>query len=120
MRQKSLRRAGAQYGRAYDYAEITGEDGVAGLIELRYGRNPGVKFIEFAQIYGFYDYATAWNDNIGGGATRATLESAGGGIRLTLAHDAYATFELARPLNRTPFTQDDRDWRGFFSVSKKF
>ena len=41
-----------------------------------------------------------------------------GGLRF--AQSLSTTFELARPLDRTPFTQNDRDWRGFFSVSKGF
>jgi hemolysin activation/secretion protein len=111
---------GARYGRAYDYGEITGDDGVATQIELRYGRDPDIAVLDFFQFYGFYDYGVVWNDNALPGFDSLTLESAGGGLRLTLPQSIYATFEIARPLNRTPITQDDRDWRGFFSISKRF
>lgn len=111
---------GARYGRAYDYGEITGDDGVATQFELRYGRNPDIAMVEFFQVYGFYDYGVAWNDNAAPGYHSFALESAGGGLRLTMPDSIYATVEIARPLNRTPVTQDDRDWRGFFSISKRF
>lgn len=111
---------GARYGRAYDYAELTGDDGVAVLAEFRYGRNPNIDLLDFYQFYGFYDFAAVWNDNSLPGFGEATLASAGAGIRLTFPESIYVTFEAARPLTRKPFTQDDRDWRGFFSVSKRF
>ncbi len=111
---------GARYGRAFDYAELTGDDGVATLVELRHGRNPGITYLDFYQVYGFYDFGAVWNDNAAPGFASSTLSSAGAGLRLTLPTSVYVTFEAARPLNRAPFTQGDKDWRGFFSVSKEF
>ncbi len=111
---------GARYGRAYDYGELTGDDGIATLVELRYGRNPNLGFLDFYQFYGFFDHGVVWNDNAAPGFERLSLSSAGVGTRLTLPSELNLNFELARPLDRTPFTQNDRDWRGFFSVSKNF
>ncbi|MEZ5892991.1 MAG: ShlB/FhaC/HecB family hemolysin secretion/activation protein [Parvularculaceae bacterium] len=111
---------GARFGRAYDYSELTGEDGVAVSGELRYGRRPGFDLVDFYQLYLYADYGAVWNDNAAPGFDKRTLASAGGGLRLTLPEAVYVTFELARPLDRTPYTQDDRDWRGFFSFSKTF
>lgn len=111
---------GARYGRAYDYAELTGDDGVAVLAEFRHGRNPNTDLLDFYQFYGFYDFGAVWNDNSLPGFGEATLASAGAGLRLTFPESIYVTLEAARPLTRTPFTQGDRDWRGFFSVSKSF
>lgn len=111
---------GARYGRAYNYGELTGDDGIAILGELRYGRNPGVSYLKFYQLYGFVDHGIVWNDNVSPAFESLSLSSAGGGLRLTFPEDIYATFELARPLDRTPYTQNDRDWRGFFSISKSF
>ncbi len=111
---------GARYGRAYDYAELTGDDGVAVLFEMRYGRDPKIDLLDFYQFYGFYDFGAVWNENMAPGFGEATLASAGAGLRLTFPESVYVTFEATRPLTRTPFTQDDRDWRGFFSVSKSF
>lgn len=111
---------GARFGRAYDYGELTGDDGVATLVELRYGRDPNIPFLDFYQFYGFYDYGAVWNDNAAPGFEKLSLSSAGGGLRLTFPSSIYATVEIAKPLDHVPFTQGDRDWRGFFSVSKSF
>lgn len=111
---------GANFGRAYDYGEIVGDDGLATLVELRYGRDPNIGVLDFYQFYGFYDYGVVWNDNAAPGLDSLSMASAGGGLRLRFPQSLSATFEVARPLDRTPFTQNDRDWRGFFSVSKSF
>ena len=111
---------GANFGRAYDYGEILGDDGLATQIELRFGRRPKTALLDFYQLYGFYDYGIVWNDNAAPGFASLSMASAGGGLRLRFAQSLSATFELARPLDRTPFTQNDRDWRGFFSVSREF
>ncbi|WDI33037.1 ShlB/FhaC/HecB family hemolysin secretion/activation protein [Hyphococcus flavus] len=110
---------GARFGRAYDYGELTGDDGAAAIIELRYGRNPNLAFLDFYQFYGFYDYGVVWNDNAAPGFEELSLSSVGGGLRLTLPLSISVTMEAAKPLDTTPFTLDD-DWRGFFSVSKSF
>lgn len=111
---------GARFGRAYDYAEVTGDDGFATLVELRHGEDPGLSLLDFYQIYGFFDYGAVWNENAAPGLSRMSLSSAGAGLRLTFPASLYVTIEAAKPLDRTPFTQNDRDWRGFFSVSKSF
>lgn len=111
---------GARFGRAYDYGELTGDDGVTGLIELRYGRDPDIAILDFFQLYGFYDYGVVWNDNAPSEFKELSLESAGAGLRLRFPASLSANVEIAKPLSQTPFTQDDRDWRGFFSVSKSF
>lgn len=46
---------GSRFGRAYDFAEITGEDGVAGALELRYTFDDVGDFFEFLQVYSFFD-----------------------------------------------------------------
>lgn len=111
---------GARYGRAYDYGELTGDDGIATLVELRHGRDPELGILDFYQLYGFFDYGVVWNDNAAPEFESQSLSSAGLGLRLTFPSSLNASIEVARPLDRTPFTQSDRDWRGFFSVSKSF
>ena len=111
---------GARFGRAYDYGELTGDDGVAALVELRYGRNPNLGFLNFYQIYGFYDYGVVWNDNAAPGFEELSLASVGGGLRLTFPHSIAASVEIAKPLESTPYTSADDAWRGFFSIAKSF
>jgi hemolysin activation/secretion protein len=107
---------GEQFGRAYDYGEVTGDDGVAGSGELRFGDVTSWPWLSEYQVYGFYDVGAVWNDAPGGGSTRDSLTSAGGGLRLVLLNRLRATFEAAKPLTRTVATTDDKDWRFFFSA----
>lgn len=107
---------GLPYGRAYNYAEIAGDSGVAGLAELRFGWDPGVRPITFFQTYGFVDAARVWSRDVGFGRNAASLASAGAGVRLSIRDRATLRLELAKPLNRTPFDQRDRGVRFFASL----
>ena len=107
---------GEQFGRAYDYGEVTGDDGIAGSGELRFGDATKWPWLREYQVYGFYDVGAVWNDTPDGGSARDSLTSAGGGLRLMLTNHLRATFEAAKPLTRTVQTTDDKDWRFFFSA----
>lgn len=109
------------YGRAYNYAEITGESGLAGLAELRLGWAPKKKSpLTFFQTYAFADAAQVWRRNARPGFETASLASAGAGLRLTLNQRTVIRFEAARPLTRTPYAANDKDWRAFLSVTTGF
>jgi len=43
-------------GRAYDPAEIIGDRGMAGSLELRMNLSPEKRFWQAMQLYVFYDY----------------------------------------------------------------
>lgn len=110
---------GPQFGRAYDYAERTGDEGVAGSAELRIDIGsflPGV--IDRSHVYGFVDGGAAWNRGPlgrGGGA----IASAGGGVRLGLSlFDAMA--EVAFPLTDDRFDTGDRQPRINLRISRSF
>lgn len=103
---------GGQYGRAYDYGEISGKRGVAGLMELRYTGQEPTDWIDSYDLYGFYDAGASWNS----GAERDFLSSAGIGIRGQFAHDIYADFQIAKPLSRIVSTEDNKDVRYLFSI----
>lgn len=111
---------GLPYGRAYNYAEISGDSGVAGLAELRFGFAPKTAAISFLQAYAFADAAKVWNKETPFGAPSAAFASAGGGVRITLRDRITLRFEAARPLTRTPFETDDKDWRAFGSLWASF
>ena len=106
---------GPLFGRAYDYGEISGDHGVSGAVELRAGIDPGLDPISFVQSYVFYDAAAVWNFNAPGDPR--SLASAGAGVRISFDKGLTARLEAAKPLTRTPFTQTDKDWRPFFSLS---
>jgi hemolysin activation/secretion protein len=106
---------GSRIGRGYDTGEISGEDGVGGVIELRYYE----KLTDWlgAQVYGFYDAGIVWNDNMPADKDSATLNSTGAGLRFSLPYSLYLTYEAAKPLTRTPAVPGDKDVRNFFSLS---
>ncbi|MDZ4375653.1 MAG: ShlB/FhaC/HecB family hemolysin secretion/activation protein [Phenylobacterium sp.] len=104
------------YGRAYNYAEIFGDSGVAGLVEFRLGWDPQTRPFTFIQLYSFADAAKVWSRDVGFGSSSATLASAGAGLRLSVRDRATFRLELAKPLNRTPFDQRDRGVRVFGSL----
>ena len=102
-------------GRGYDTGEITGEDGIGGVVELRFSDSP-CDWLGY-QLYGFYDAGIVWNDNAAPGAGDATLNSAGAGVRFNLPRGLFLSYEAAKPLTRTPAVPGDKDVRHFFSLS---
>lgn len=111
---------GQPYGRAYAPGEISGDHGVAGLIEFRAGYDPDLDLISFMQGYLFYDAAQVWSESAAPGADELSLASAGAGLRISVEDWLTARVEFARPLTRTPAQQDDKDWRSFFSLSAAY
>ncbi len=67
-------------GRAFDPAEVTGDDGACLLAEVRYGHNLGAGALQGYQIYGFYDVGRVWRKDPGALRKKADLSSAGLGV----------------------------------------
>jgi hemolysin activation/secretion protein len=111
---------GGQFGRAYDFGEISGEDGVAGSAELRIGDATELDYLSRYEFYGFYDRGTLWDRNAASGEGHETLSSAGGGLRLTVTPSLQTGFEAAKPLNRAAESTGDKGVRVFFSLSARF
>ncbi len=111
---------GSQFGRAYDFAELTGEHGLAGSIEARFGQRVDEVLFTSYQLYAFYDLGAVWNENASDDLGRQSLASAGGGLRLGLPGGVEASLELAKPLTRDVDTRDDRSLRVFFSIAARF
>lgn len=110
---------GPAFGRAYDYAERTGDNGILGSVELRgdLGRiAPGV--VERAQLYGFVDggHVGNWRRGIGGGS----LVSGGGGVRAGLFARLDGMIEVAVPLNADRFDTRSRRPRLSLRLSRGF
>lgn len=108
---------GARYGRGYEYGELTGDDGIAGSVELTLAPDLGLGPVTGPALYLFYDTGAIWNRNIVLGDSRQSLSSAGAGIRLTLAEKVSAGFELAKPLDRDTSRTNTQEWQGLFFVS---
>lgn len=108
---------GSQLGRAFDFNEITGDDGLGAMLELAYRVSDAKQVPGNLELFTFVD---------GGGAFRkralfelpdeAWLAGAGAGARFT-ALGFYWTGEVGVPLART---NADRNIRGFVSATKVF
>jgi hemolysin activation/secretion protein len=112
---------GGVFGRAYDSGEITGDKGLAGAVEIRYGGATDWEYIHSYQLYGFYDYGKAWNENeVVGEQESDSLSSAGVGVRFNLQHDVSGYVEFDKPLTKDVSAEGDEDSRVFFSLLKRF
>lgn len=113
---------GRQFGRAYDGAELLGDKGVSGLIEVRYGDFYDLEgFLKSYQLYAFYDIGSVWlNETLVGEEARESLSSTGIGARVNLAEDISGGVELAIPLTRDVSSEGDDDPRIFFNIVKRF
>ena len=109
---------GPIFGRAYDFAERTGDQGLLGSAELRLdtGRLASA-VIERSHIYAFADGGTVSNRGRGNGG--GTLASAGVGTRLGLGR-FEAMAELAFPINKVRFDTGDKRPRLSFRLSRVF
>ncbi len=111
---------GINYGSAYNSSEITGEDGLAGRLELRLN-NPVRTPAQFTQVYGFYDIGKVWDrDNTIVRDRQRSIASAGMGLRVNMNENLAGTVELAVPLTRRVETEDDKDARVFGSLTARF
>ena len=112
---------GGEYGRAYDSGEISGDRGVSGAVELRYGGPLPQHFIKSYQFYGFYDVGKVWNENPAvAEASAQSLASTGLGLRFNVEHDISGSFEVTKPLTRNVSAEGNDDSRIFFNVLKRF
>lgn len=91
---------GAYFGRAYNFFEVSGDDGIIGLVELRHSLPLPWKGLKWAHVYGFVDGGHLHNH--AGGYGGGTLFSSGAGVRASTG-----PFELgvegAIPLKRAPY-----------------
>ncbi len=112
---------GGQFGRAYDSGEITGDQGVSGAIELRYGGAVSNEYIKSYQLYSYYDIGKVWNDDaLVGEQSHESLASSGLGIRFNLKYDLSGYVEVNKPLTRNVSAEGDDKARLFFSILKRF
>jgi hemolysin activation/secretion protein len=107
---------GASFGRGYGSAEISGDNGLAGSVELRFDRKSNWRYLSGWQLYTFFDGGAAWNDGyrIGDGLA---LTSAGGGVRFFFWDDFQADIGIAFPLSYRAPDNEMRTARLLFSIS---
>lgn len=109
---------GRQFLRAFDYWEVSGDEGAAGSAELRYDLTGGLPAtLRRLQFYAYADAGRAIN--LHGGLGGGSLASAGGGARAWFARGIEASLELGIPLTGSPFDPDP-DPRFSFSLGSRF
>jgi hemolysin activation/secretion protein len=110
---------GAAFGRGYGSAEISGDNGIAGSLELRFDHHLNYAYLKGYQLYGFVDSGTAWNSgyNLADGLS---LTSVGAGVRLDLGGELQAGIAVAVPLSYRAPDNETRSARLLFSLSNGF
>lgn len=105
---------GTAFGRAYDFSQRFGDQGVLGSIELRRRYDDLIPGLDWVQAYGFADggYVT----NKAGGFGSGSLYSVGSGLRFGKGK-AELGIEAAYPLNADPTHGETKDPRINLSVS---
>lgn len=89
---------GQIYGRAYDSSEIVGDEGMSGMVELRYTGLRTMQPVNF-EPFVYYDVGFVSNSDAGQ-APRDSLASAGGGVRFATIWNQSGSLGLSFPLTR--------------------
>lgn len=88
---------GQTFGRAYDASEITGDNGVAAALELRYNGLNSWQDIQFVP-YVFYDIGKVWNEDTSG--VNEAAASSGTGFLVQHSSGLQGNLGIAFPLTR--------------------
>lgn len=115
---ESFALGGNAFLRGYDVAQRVGDQGVAGLGELRYDWPDALGAVRNLQLYAFADGGTVTNiaDGLGGG----TLASSGAGFRADLNRTLDFDLEVAVPLTEPRYDTDDNTPRINLRISQSF
>jgi len=117
---------GSQLGRGYDPAEIIGDKGAGGSLELRMDFNPHWSFLlQSTQFYIFYDAGVIWNiKHLAVSPIKQSAMSTGFGIRFILNKYISGNIMIAQPLTKKVATNqilgNGKQPREFFSVVASF
>jgi hemolysin activation/secretion protein len=106
---------GERLGRGFEVAEIAGDDGLGGKVQLR-RELPGAEIsLGAPSVYGFYDLGAAWKNDVPGRESAATL-----GVGVALQGSRLSSYvEVAKPLTH-PDVEGKRSASVFAEVAWKF
>jgi hemolysin activation/secretion protein len=112
---------GSQLGRGYDVAELIGDRGLAGSLELRYDWFPNKFKIQTLEFYAFYDAGVIWNIEVNPTSpAKVSATSAGLGMRFYATKYISGNVMWAQPLTKQVAAEEliGDGWkpRVFFSV----
>ncbi len=115
---ESFALGGNAFLRGYDFAQRIGDQGIAGLGELRYDLPGRFAGMERLQLYAFADGGTV--TNLAGGRGSGTLASSGAGLRADVTRALDLDFEVAVPLTEPRYDTNDNTPRLNLRVSQSF
>ena len=110
---------GYAFGRGYDSALISGDNGVAGSVEIRYDQALSSRYLQGYQLYGFYDAGNVWNSGYSF-ADGLMLDSVGAGVRFFFDDSIRADIGVALPLSLRAPDNESRTVQVLFSLSSSF
>lgn len=109
---------GNSFLRGYDFAQRIGDQGIAGVGELRYDWPDALGTLDRLQLYAFADGGTV--TNLAGGRGSGTLASSGAGFRADVTRNLDFDLEIAVPLSEARYDTDDKSPRINLRVSRSF
>lgn len=109
---------GNAFLRGYDFAQRIGDQGIAGVGELRYDWPDALGTLRRLQLYAFADGGTV--TNLADGRGSGTLASSGAGFRADVTRSLDFDLEIAVPLTEDRYDTDDRSPRINLRVSQSF
>jgi len=112
---------GEYFGRGYDPSEIVGDSGASLKVDLQreLGTIGGIGAV--LSGYGFYDLGAVYRrTTLPGQPHRASLASAGIGLRARYRASLYGYVEVAKPLTLTPALEGDKDARVYVGLFATF
>ena len=107
---------GAAFGRGYDSALISGDNGIAGSLEIRYDQDLSYRYLKGFQLYGFFDAGNVWNSGFSF-SNGLTLDSVGAGVRFFFNDNLRADVGFAFPLSLRASDNESRTVQILFSLS---
>jgi hemolysin activation/secretion protein len=114
---------GSQFGRGYGSSEITGDHGIAALVELQHRPNLQAKYVNNPQFYASYDFGSVWAIDTETRFDKRTAASAALGVRFDVTRRFSIDTQLAKPLTRPISEFNDsssNNPRGFVSGTVQF
>ncbi|WP_324076860.1 MAG: ShlB/FhaC/HecB family hemolysin secretion/activation protein [Erythrobacter sp.] len=109
---------GNAFLRGYDFAQRVGDQGVAGVGELRYDWPKALGAVDHLQLYAFADGGMV--RNLDGGFGDGSLASSGAGLRADVTGNLDFDLEVAVPLTEPRYDTGDKQPRINLRVSQSF
>jgi hemolysin activation/secretion protein len=105
---------GERLGRDFEVTELAGDQGLGAKAELRREMSSAAAVVGKTSVYGFYDFAAAWKQDLPGRESAATA-----GLGFAMEYWRLSGFiEVAKPLTHAD-VEGDRDAKVFAEVRLK-